>query len=44
MKEKINPDDDVFDPSEEYFNKKDTTHENESEDYFPQETLRPPHY
>tara|TARA_B100000965_G_C19068682_1_gene531051 strand:+ start:154 stop:366 length:213 start_codon:yes stop_codon:yes gene_type:complete len=44
MKGKINPDDDSFDQSNEYFKKKDDTDENESEEYFPQETSKPPHY
>ena len=45
MKDKINPDNDGYDPSEEYFNKKiDNTYENESDEYFPQETSTPPHY
>ena len=43
-KNKINPDDDVYDPSEEYFNKKDESYENGTEEYFPQETSKPPHY
>ena len=42
MKEKINPDNDSFDPSEEYFREKDDSHENE--EYFSQETSKPPHY
>ena len=42
MKEKINPNDDIFDPSEEYFKKKENTYENE--EYFPEETSKPPHY
>ena len=44
MKSIINPDDYGYDPSEEYFNKKDNTKYNETEDYFPQETSKPPHY
>ena len=44
MKEKINTDNDCFDPSEEYFKKKEDTYENEPEEYFPQETSKPPHY
>ena len=44
MIEKFNPDNDSFDPSEEYFKKKDETHENEPEEYFPIETSKPPHY
>ena len=44
MKDKFNPDNDGFDPSEEYFKKKGETSENETEEYFPQETSNPPHY
>ena len=44
MKEKINPNNDVLDLSEEYFKNKVDTYENESEEYFPQENSRPPHY
>ena len=44
MKEKNNPDNDVYDPSEEYFRKKDDSYEEESEEYFPQENSKPPHY
>ena len=46
MKGKINPDNDSYDPSEEYFKKKGDTYENENEkeEYFPQETSKPPHY
>ena len=45
MKDKINPDNDGVDPSEEYFNKKKVnTYENETEEYFPKETSTPPHY
>ncbi len=44
MKDNINPDDDVLDPSEEYFKKKGNTYDNENEVYFPQETSKPPHY
>ena len=39
-----NPDNDIFDPSEEYFIKKDDSNENESEEYFPNQTSKPPHY
>ena len=42
MKEKNNPDNDGFDPSEEYFKDKSDTYENE--EYFPQEASKPPHY
>ena len=44
MKNKINPDIDSFDQSEEYFKKKDQSYEKETEEYFPQETSKPPHY
>tara|TARA_B100000965_G_C19383640_1_gene665754 strand:- start:122 stop:256 length:135 start_codon:yes stop_codon:yes gene_type:complete len=44
MKAKSNPNDDVFDPSEEYFKNKDASYENETEEYFPLETSIPPHY
>ena len=44
MFEKNNPDDDSFDPSEEYFEKKDEISYKDTEEYFPQETSRPPHY
>ena len=44
MKEKFNPNDDIFDPSEEHFKNKDYKYENESEEFFPEETLIPPHY
>ena len=42
MKEKINPDNDCHDPSEEYFLNKDSS--TKTEEYFPLETLKPPHY
>tara|TARA_Y100001968_G_C19019954_1_gene554663 strand:- start:441 stop:569 length:129 start_codon:yes stop_codon:yes gene_type:complete len=42
MQEKINPNDEIFDPSEEYFREKDGTYENE--EYFTEETSKPPHY
>ena len=42
IKDKINPDNDSFDPSEEYFKSKSDTYENE--EYFPQESSKPPHY
>ena len=44
MNEKINPDNDGFDPTEEYFRKKYDLNENETDEYFPQETAKPPHY
>ena len=38
-------DDDVYDLSEEYFNKKGNNNDNdEVEVYFPLETSKPPHY
>ena len=42
--EKFNPNDDIFDPSEEYFNNKNDKYESEFEEYFPLEASRPPHY
>ena len=44
MKKKINPDDDGHDPSEEYFKKKEPTNDKETEEYFPIENSKPPHY
>tara|TARA_Y100001968_G_scaffold297297_1_gene306120 strand:- start:313 stop:447 length:135 start_codon:yes stop_codon:yes gene_type:complete len=44
MKEKINPDNDGYDPSDEYFKMKDDAYEKETEEYFPLETSQPPHY
>ncbi len=44
MNNKINPDNDCFDQSEDYFKKKSDTYENETEEYFPQESSKPPHY
>tara|TARA_Y100001968_G_scaffold10698_1_gene8956 strand:+ start:312 stop:446 length:135 start_codon:yes stop_codon:yes gene_type:complete len=44
MRDEINPDNDGYDPSEEYFNNKSDTYENEAEEYFPEETSKPPHY
>ena len=44
MKANFNPDNESYDPSEEYFKKKDGNHEDETEDYFPHETSKPPHY
>jgi len=44
MKDEINPDNDGFDPSEEHYKKKGDINENETEEYFPQETSKPPHY
>ena len=40
----INPDDDGYDLCEEYFKKKVNANDNETEEYFPQETCKPPHY
>ena len=44
MKEKLSLDNDCLDLSEEYFRKKDKSNEIEIEEYFPNETLKPPHY
>ena len=44
MIEKIKPNKDIYDPSEEYFKNKYDIYEDESEEYFPEETCRPPHY
>ena len=44
MKDNINPDDEGYDPSEEYYKKKGNSNDNETEVYFPQETTKPPHY
>ena len=44
MKDIINPDDEGYDISEEYFKKKTNTNDNETEVYFPQDTSKPPHY
>ena len=44
MKDKKNPDNDCYDPSEEYFKKKGETYETETEEYYPLETSHPPHY
>ena len=44
MQETLNPDNDSFDPSEEYFRKKNESDEKEPEEYYPQETSKPPHY
>ena len=44
MRDKINPNNDSFDQSEEYFKKKADKFENETEEYFPQDTSKPPHY
>jgi len=44
MKKNINHDNDNFDPSDEYFRKKKDLYEYESDEYFPEETSKPPHY
>ena len=46
MKKKINPDNDCFDPSEEHFKNKDLLDETqiETEEFFPLDTSKPPHY
>ena len=43
-KKALNSNNDVYDPDEEYFKKKDDSYNFESEDYFPLETSKPPHY
>ncbi len=42
MSRKINPENDAFDPSEEYW--REQTNEEEDELYFPLEESKPPHY
>ena len=44
MKDKINPDNDTFDQAEEYFRKKYEFYEKETEEYFPLDSSKPPHY
>tara|TARA_Y100001968_G_scaffold28880_1_gene22337 strand:+ start:688 stop:822 length:135 start_codon:yes stop_codon:yes gene_type:complete len=44
MKDKINPDNDGYDPLEEYFNKKKGNTYDDDEEYFSQESSKPPHY
>ena len=45
MNHNIYPGDDVYDLSEEYFNKKGNNNDDdEIEVYFPLETSKPPHY
>ncbi len=44
MKEKLNPENDIFDPTEDYFKKKDISLESDNEEYFPLEFSKPPHY
>ena len=44
MDKKINPDNDSLDLSEEYFNKKYITLEHSSDEYFPEDGSKPPHY
>ena len=44
MQKKINPDNDVFDPDEDYFKMKDKSDESEKVEYFPNEDSKPPHY
>ncbi len=44
MNEKTNLGKDILDSSEEYFRDKDETYETETEEYFPQESSKPPHY
>ena len=42
MEKQRNYDDDGFDPSEEYFRKKEKSREDDT--YFPSEESEPPHY
>ena len=44
MKEKINPDNDGLDPSEEYFITKNDNNDEQDQPYFPVEESKPPHY
>ena len=44
MRKRINPDNDIFDPLEEYFKKENDSMENDSEVFFPEEESKPPHY
>ena len=44
MQEKINPDNDATDPSEEYFKRKNDSEDEENDKYYPQEESIPPHY
>lgn len=44
MKERINPDNDGTDPSEEYFKIKNYSEGQESEEYYPLDQSIPPHY
>tara|TARA_B100000965_G_scaffold366407_1_gene351580 strand:- start:398 stop:544 length:147 start_codon:yes stop_codon:yes gene_type:complete len=48
MRQIINHDNDSLDPSEEYFKKKIYSHktetETETEEFFPLDTSKPPHY
>ena len=42
MNEKVNPDNDSLDPSEEYWREQNP--DEEDEPYFPSKESRPPHY
>ena len=44
MIDKINPNNDGYDSSEEYFRNKDNSYEIDNDEYFPQESSKPPHY
>ena len=44
MHKRTNPDNDVNDPSEEYFKRKNDSENQESEEYYPPEESIPPHY
>ena len=43
MKYKIIPNYDGYEPADDYFNEKDS-YEIETDEYFPLETSKPPHY
>lgn len=44
MKNKFNIDYDVIEEADEYFEKKDDTCQVETDEYFPIENSKPPHY
>ena len=44
MRFKFNPDNDGLDLSEEYFKEKDSSEDQESDEYYPQQHSIPPHY
>ena len=44
IKDNINPDDEVYDPFDYYLGNTSHTNGSETEEYFPQENSKPPHY